>query len=329
MTNGAGPLAPLIAVPERLDPGLLDGFDRGARVIDLSGDTMGTRWTVRLALPPGYEPASVQARIEARLAGIVREMSHWEPGSILSHFNRSDAGSWTPLPPDFAAVMAAVLDVAARSDGAFDPAIGRLTDLWGLGPNPASAPPSDAAIATARQASGWRKIALDRGHPPRLFQPGGVWLDLSGIAKGHAADAVADMLADSGLRHALVEVGGEYVGRGIRPDGEPWWVDLESPPHIVVTPLRVALHGIAVATSGDYLGGAHTIDPATGRPAIHDSTAVSVVHDRCAMADAWASALSVLAPAEARALAERESLAARIIGRSGTEWLSPALQAML
>ncbi len=329
MTSAREPPAPRIAVPERLAPASFDGFDPVARVVDLSGPTMGTQWRVRMALPPGEEPDPVRAAIEARLADIVMQMSHWEAESLLCRYNAAPAGSWVPLPPDFETVMAAALEVAALSDGAFDPAIGRLTDLWGLGPNPASGPPDEAAIASACKASGWRNIALDRAQPRRLFQPGGIWLDLSGIAKGHAADAVADLLADMGLRHALVEIGGECVGRGIRPDGEPWWVDLEAPPALQLPPLRVALHQIAVATSGDYLSGAHTLDPATGRPAIHATTAVSFIHDRCVMADAWASALSVLDPESARSLAEREGLAARLVGRDGTEWLSPALEAML
>lgn len=331
MRSAAEPPAPRIAVPERLAPNMLDGFIPDAPVVDLSGPTMGTRWSVRLALPPGKETGPVRSAIEARLADIVIQMSHWEPGSHLSRYNAAPAGSWVPLPPDFATVIAGALEVAALSGGAFDPAIGRLTDLWGLGPNRPLSPPRDGDIAAARQKSGWRTIRLDRSSPPRLFQPGGVWLDLSGIAKGHAADAVADMLAAMGLRHALVEVGGECAGRGIRPDGEPWWVDMETPAGLndALPPLRLALHQLAVATSGDYLAGAHTIDPATGCPALHATTAVTVLHARCIMADAWASALSVLRPQDAHAAAERQGLAARILSREGEEWLSPALQAML
>lgn len=331
MTSRAEPPAPRIAVPERLAPDMLDGFDPAARVVDLSGSTMGTRWRVRLALPPDRDRDPVRSEIEARLADIVIQMSHWEPGSHLCRYNAAPAGSWVPLAPDFAAVMAAALEVAELSNGAFDPAIGRLTDLWGLGPNSALSAPQDCAIAAAQRQSGWRRIRRERTSPPRLFQPGGVWLDLSGIAKGHAADAVADMLAAMGLRHALVEIGGECVGRGIRPDGEPWWADLETPPDLpeAAPPLRLALHQIAVATSGDYLAGAHTLHPATGRPVLHATTAVSVIHDRCVMADAWASALSVLEPHDARSLAEQQGLAARMISRDGNEWLSPALRAML
>lgn len=329
MTPAAGPLAARIAVPERLDPGLLKGFDCDARVVGLSGDTMGTRWNVRLALPKGRDLAPIGSAIEQRLVELVDQMSHWEPGSILSRYNRASAGSWVAIPPDFATVMRTGLEVAKASRGAFDPTLGRLTDLWGLGPNPAASRPSEDDLRRARAASGWQRVAVDPAAPARLFQPGGLWLDLSGIAKGHAADAIADLLAAMALPHALVEIGGECVGRGIKPDGEPWWVDCETPSGIDLPPLRVALHGLALATSGDYLRGAHTLDPVTGCPAIHDVTAVSVLHKRCAFADAWASALSALEPTTARSVAEYEGIAARIVGREGEEWLSPALAAML
>ncbi|KAJ8138195.1 hypothetical protein OY671_008593, partial [Metschnikowia pulcherrima] len=188
------------------------------------------------------------------------------------------------------------------------------------------------SIARASAASGWRRLASDRagqGAPARLRQPGGSWLDSSGVAKGYAADAVADSSARAGIAHALVEVGGECVGAGMRPDGDPWWVDSETPAGIASPPSRVASHQLAVATSGDYSRGAHTLDPRTGHVPIGAASAVSVSHPSCMMADAWASASGAVPSAEARESAVREGLAARSITRDGAEWLSPALSAML
>ena len=63
----------------------------------------------------------------------------------------------------------------------------------------------------------------------------------AGIAKGFAVDALSALLREQGCRHVLVEIGGELLGLGLRPDGDPWWVDLETPAS-AVAPLRVALH---------------------------------------------------------------------------------------
>jgi thiamine biosynthesis lipoprotein len=319
---------PRIAVPEQLHPDGMRGFDPAAEVVDFSGETMGTVWRVRAALVSGIGRDRVRAAIQDKLDEIVRQMSHWDDTSLLSVFNCAAPGHWSDLPLEFAAVIASALAIAEQTSGAFDPAIGRLTDLWGLGPNRRPDAPSAAKLRKALEQSGWHRLAYDP-ETRRLRQPGGLWLDLSGIAKGYAADAVADCLADLDIFHALTEIGGECVGRGIRPDGDPWWVEAEAPFNFTGPPIRVALHQLAVATSGDYLKGAHTIDPATGELAIHSTSAVTVVHPSCMVADARASALLVLPPETAQILAAREGICARLISRTGDEWLSPALAAML
>lgn len=285
---------------------------------------MGTSWSVRFAAPSNCDLHAIELAIVERLDSIVAGMSHWRDDSLISVYNRAAAGSWIPLSPDFATVIDAAIDVARRSGGAFDPTIGRVVDLRGFGPDPAAHTRNEATIAAAHAFTGWERLRRDRHS---LLQPGGLALDFSGIAKGHAVDAVADGIGEHGVRHALVEIGGELVGRGVRPDGEPWWVDLEDPPGMALPRLRIALHGLAVATSGDYRRGAHTIDPRDGRPAGQGLRSVSVIHKSAMLADAWATALTVLGPEEGLALATNEGLAARLVGDD--ERLSPALVQML
>jgi FAD:protein FMN transferase len=314
----------------------------------LEGETMGTTWSVRAAPPPSFDHPgegrgsanrsiaedSLRAEIESVLTRIVAEMSHWDPTSQLSRFNASEPGRWQPLPPGFAHVLATALDIAHASDGAFDPAMGRLADLWGFGPTgPRTGIPSDAEIADTLHSAGHRRIEQDtrraRRHTPAA-------LDFSGIAKGHAVDAVAERLRGLGLRDFLAEIGGELRGEGIKPDGQPWWVDLEPAPGTTAAPIRVALHGLAIATSGDYRRSfrhqgrdyAHTLDPRTGRPLANGVASVTVLHPSCMHADAWATALTVLGP-EGMKLAEREGLAAHMVVRGGREHLSPAFAQML
>ncbi len=285
---------------------------------------MGTSWSVRFAAPSGCDASAVEAAIVARLEGINAQMSHWREDSVISRYNRAAPGTWIELPTDFAVVIDAALDIARRSQGAFDPAIGRIVDLRGFGPDPAGRSEDVREIEVARAGGGRRRLCWDR---PRLLQPGGLAIDLSGIAKGYAVDAIADHLGGHGIDHALVEIGGELVGRGVRPDGDPWWVDLEDPPGIALPRLRIALHGLAVATSGDYRRGAHSIDPASGRSIDNGIRSVSVIHKSAMLADAWATALTVLGIERGMALATQEALAARFV--SGVELLSPALTAML
>lgn len=317
-----------LAVPT-LDPAALGGWDPHAAVMELHGATMGTRWRARFAAPARLDLPGLTRAIEAMLGEIVAEMSHWAPDSLISRFNRAPAGRWLALPPDFATVVAAALDVAKASEGAFDPAVGALVDLWGYGPVSRLVPPDPAAIEAAVAQGGWRQLSFDPA-ARRLQRLGDVQLDLSGIAKGYAVDRLSAVLAAHDVRHSLVEIGGEFVGRGLRPDGDPWWVELETP-GAMAAPIRVALHQLAVATSGDYVRGRHTIDPRSGRPVAH-ALAVSVVHASAMLADAWATALGVAEPDEMMALAEAHGLAVRALirRRDGVvEWISPALAAMI
>lgn len=290
---------------------------------------MGTTWRILLAAPPGLDAEAVRGAVEERLEDILAQMSHWRAESLLGRYNRALAGTWLALPADFAQIMDTALAVFEQSSGAFDPAIGAIVDAWGHGPEPVSGPPGPERIAAARAVSGAARLAHERA-PARIRQPGGLRLDLSGIAKGFAVDALAQVLRARGCEHALVEIGGEFAGLGLRPDGDPWWVELETPA-TGIAPIRVALHQLAVATSGDYVRGRHTIDPRTAMPVEH-ALAVSVIHVSAMLADAWATALGVLSPPAMEKLAMREGLAARALVREGgalREWISPALAAMI
>ena len=324
-----------VVMPSRLDAGAFLTRDPAARVHDLAGRTMGTGWSVRLAAAAAPSPSLGEA-IQALLDRIVAEMSGWDPASHLARFNRARAGTWHDLPADFCAVLAAGIEVARRSGGAFDPTMGALVDLWGFGPTLARrAPPDASELAAAHARAGWRRLTLDQA-ARRGFQPGGLVLDLSGIAKGHAVDRVTALLAAHGFGHALVEIGGELKGSGMRPDGQPWWVAIEPPPSVPLPETRVALHGLAIATSGDYrrffeAGGrryAHSIDPRTGAPVVNALASVTMLHGECLFADAFATALLVMGPEEGPAFAEANDLAALFVRRDGSEIATPALLAM-
>lgn len=333
--------------PRVLVPLAIDGEPPawGQVVHALQGQSMGTTWSVRCVGPRALRLDAIARAIATALADVVAQMSHWERGSVLSRFNAAPAGHVQTLPAAFATVMDAALQVAAASGGAFDPAAGELVARWGFGPaglyprhdEPGFAPPDPAAVAAARRD--WRALRWDAAMR-RLTQPGGLRLDLSAIAKGHAVDRVSELLTDCGLPHHLVEIGGELRGMGLKPEGQPWWVDLEPPaPGCGLAPTRIALHGLAVATSGDYrkhftdaAGGhrPHTLDPRSGQPIAHGMASVSVVHASAMWADAWSTALTVLGPDNGLALAIEQRLAAQLVWRDAAggwhEVWTPALR---
>ena len=312
---------------------------RRARLVALGGAAMGTTWSVRVAARGTLDEASLRAAIEAELASVVAQMSPWEAASDLSRYNRAEAGARCVLPPGFQEVLACALAMARESDGAFDPTVGPLVDLWGFGPHGTrrEPPPADD-IASARARCGWWRLDLD-ATASVLCQPGGLALDLCSIAKGYAVDEIARCLERHGCADYLVEVGGELRARGRRPDGLHWRVALEEPASDA-SPAIVALDDGAIATSGDYYRYfdegerrySHTIDPRNGEPVAHGLACVSVAHSRAMSADAYATALTVLGAETGYTFAVERGIAARFVTRTrhGYERIqTPAMAALM
>lgn len=340
---------PRVLIPTSLSAPPPTPVARG-RVRQWAGETMGTTWSVSAVLDAGQDEAGIVDDIDegigAVLDGVIAQMSNWADDSDLSRFNRAGADNWVTLPGDCFTVLEAALRTARDSGGAYDPSAGPLVNLWGFGPAGArQAAPTPDDVTRVRGQCGWQRIEID---PPtrRARQPGGLSLDFCAIAKGFAVDAVSRFLSARALPHHLVEIGGELRGSGLKPDGMPWWVELEAPsadadPDVDPTKRTlVALLGLSVATSGDYRRFfehdgrryAHTIDPRTGYPAAHALASVTVIHRDCMLADAYSTALTVLGPQAGMAFAQRHALAACFLVRTprGFEELtSPAFAAML
>jgi thiamine biosynthesis lipoprotein len=330
-----------------LVPHIISGAvpDASAVIERLEGRSMGCGWSVTCVPEGGVDTQTLAEGIRAVLARVVDQMSTWEPDSAITRFNRAAAGEWLPMPPGLALVLACALHVAGASGGALDPTAGALVSLWGFGPagryqQPGFALPAAAQVELARQRGGWQRLRVDVD-ALRMYQPGGMELDLSAVAKGFAVDEVSRFLRSAGVVHHLVDIGGELRGAGMKPDGQPWWVDVQSPPGISgVTPTRIALHGLSVATSGDYLQGfsangrrySHCIDPRSGSPVDNGVCSVTVLHPDCMLADAWSTALMVLGVTDGLAVAESQQLAAQWLVRSNggvTEHDSSALRALV
>jgi thiamine biosynthesis lipoprotein len=151
-------------------------------------------------------------------------------------------------------------------------------------------------------------------------------LDLAGIAKGHGVDRMAEIARAHGVGSFLVGIDGELRAAGRKPDGGPWIVGQERPDREARALAGVIeLTDAAVATSGDYrhvheIDGrsiSHTMDPRTGAPLSGDLAQVTVVADRCMVADAWATALMVAGARRGLDLARRRGLAAILVGHDG------------
>ena len=249
--------------------------------------------------------------VESLLEDLNDQMSTYRKESEISRFNRSDSTDPFKVSPSFAEVAQVALDVGKRSDGAFDPTLDPLINLWGFG-NRGRSPdlPSDEQIQLALGKTGYANLEVLAPDRIRKKLPV-LQLNLNAIAKGYAVDAVSDLLRSRGLANTLVEIGGEIYASGLGEEGRPWKVGIETPnpdslPGESLNAV-IELADKAIATSGKYRNFildedgntlSHILDPRSGRPVTHRLASVSVVANDCIFADGIATAAFVMGAEE-------------------------------
>lgn len=317
-----------------------DGADRGRSLTQLSGPTMGTTYQVKITDKPAHVDINrLAADVEHILETVNRQMSTYQPDSEISRFNAQRGQSWTAVSPDTVSVAAEALRIAALTDGAFDPTVGPLVDLWGFGAGgDGLRVPARRRIDGLRAGIGHDKVRTAMAPPGLGKAAGRVRMDLCGIAKGFGVDKLARHLERIGVGHYLVEIGGELRGRGWNPRGGAWRVGIERPAPAPGGVQRVVrLDGGGLATSGDYRiffeekgrRYSHILDPRTGRPVDHGLASVTVIAPTTIEADGLSTAFMVLGTDDGLKLAEREGIAAFFITKQGRGFAEAASTAFL
>lgn len=265
----------------------------------LSGPAMGSRWTARLACSEA-EAARLTPLCAAAVEAVEQATSNWRADSDLARLNAAEVGAWVDVPPHLHAVLAKGIAVGHASDGLFDIGIGSLVQAWGFGPAEGKADEGAIAAHLGKPLRGYARLEVEGD---LVRKTAAVTVDLSGIAKGYGVDVLAATLRQAGESAALCGLDGELVAMGRRPDGKPWAVALEDPdPARRAGRSMIELSDRAIATSGSYrhfvtlgkLRVSHTMNPRRGGPAVSPLASVSVLHDSCMEADAWATVLMVL-----------------------------------
>jgi thiamine biosynthesis lipoprotein len=299
---------------------------RAAEPITLNGRAMGTTWSVKFLQPaPPLNPATLHARITAKLEQLEQQFSTYRPTSEVSRFNASTSTEWITASPEVVRVAADSRRLSARTNGAFDPTVEPLVRLWGFGAQRRTGDlPNPTEIAAARSRMDWHRLEIQISPPALRKTSHDLAVDFSSMAKGFAADAVSDLLVSLGATNHFTQVGGDIKTAGTHT----WRTGIEQPPASVNSPTLaqvVILAGQALSTSGDTNNFfehdgrryGHIIDPRTGRPVSGMLATVSVIHSSCAQSSALATALFVLGAEEGYNFAVRERLACLFVIRDG------------
>lgn len=276
---------------------------------NFSGYTWGTTYNIRYRADNRLDDS-----ITGAMQLIDSSLSMFNPFSTVARIN---AGS--DMTAD--SMLAEVLDLSRlvhrASNGAFDPTVGPLVELWGFGTHGEQATPDSVAVAATLARVGLEKCHITGGRIE--MDSDSMRLDFSAIAKGYGVDLVARVLQRNGCYDYMVEIGGEINARGLNPHGQPWRIQIDAPVADVdgITAhdrlMVVELRDAAMATSGNYrnyrdmpdgkrIG--HTISAATGYPVATSTLSVTVVAPECALADALATAAMAMPYPAARAMVD-------------------------
>jgi thiamine biosynthesis lipoprotein len=298
---------------------------------------LGTLVEVTLANVDERPAQEARRAIEGLFRRAEQDWDPWRPGALW-RFNRRLAGG-RPFAVDrgLLPLLQGSSELSRRSHGLFDPAIGRLTELWGFHRDePRGRPPEPEALAAlmrrppAMSDLGWNGREVQGTNPA-------VQIDLGAYAKGYAVDQAIAHLRDLGIANALVNAGGDLRAIGRRGE-RPWHIGIRRPRAAGVLAILELGEDESVLTSGDYerffiYDGKryhHILDPRTGYPA-EGAMAATVICRGAAQGDAAATALVVAGPTNWRAVARDMGIAeAMLIDSLGrihpTEALRPRLR---
>ncbi len=276
-----------------------------SEVYSLSGSTMGTTYSVKIVDSIESQVLSnIQIKIDSVLVEVNQQMSTYIKDSEISIFNSSDDTTWFKVSNDLSMVVNDAIKVSSETEKKYDITIGPIVNLWGFGPH--SVPqiiPSEKQINEAKLSAGIDKLSVDLESSSIKKTIPELYCDLSSIAKGFGVDKVGYLLEEYGYNNYMVEIGGEVRTKGTNDKTENWKIGISSANNKGLQEV-LSISNVSVATSGDYLNYfekegvrySHLIDPRNGKPISHNLASVTVLHNDCRLADAYATAINIMGP---------------------------------
>ena len=216
--------------------------------------------------------------------------------------------------PDIIEVLERALFYAELSGGAFDPTVGPLVKLWGIGTESQQVP-SENEIAGALALVNWQDVEINQAENTVFLRRKGMALDLGAIAKGYAADEAARIAKEGGVASAVIDLGGNILTIGWRKEkgeNKPWRIGIQDPLNTENYIGIISVNDTSVVTSGVYeryfmyneKRYHHILSTADGYPVDNDILSVSIVTEKSIEGDALSTVLFTLGLERGKALAD-------------------------
>ena len=273
-------------------------FNKPNPPIKLTGEAQGTYYSI---IYFDSQERDFQFEIDSLLDAFDESVSLWVPESILSKVNNNVED--VILDEYFINNFNLSKKVANETNGAFDFTVGSLVKAWGFGFDHHKQVDS-IIIDSLLKIVGYKKVDIVNGRV--IKQNPNTKFDFNAIAQGYSVDMIGEFFDNMQISNYLIDIGGEVMARGQKPNNTPWKVGIEKPAKDPnnqrdLTAI-IKLENQSVATSGNYrkffvkdgVKYSHTINPKTGYPASNNLLSVSIITSNTALADAYATACMVM-----------------------------------
>lgn len=257
---------------------------------------MGTPCEIQLFVRSEAEAEFASTAVITDVQRLEDRYSRYKDDSFLSKINRVAAnGGMIQVDEETASLLDYAVTCYQQSNGLFDVTSGILRRAWRFDQGKL---PSQKQIDCLLEKVGWHKVLWER--PMLSFSVSGMEVDFGGVVKEYAVDRAASLCQGLGIKHGVINLGGDIKVIGPRADGDPWQVGIRHPRSQDKLLDTIGLYKGALASSGDYercimvdgIRYGHVLNPLTGWPVRH-LAAVSVIGDFCVVAGS-ASTIAML-----------------------------------
>ncbi|GHS86821.1 FAD:protein FMN transferase [Bacteroidia bacterium] len=295
----------------------------GIQEVHFMGEAQGTYYAITYFDTLGR---NLQPQVDSILQAFDKVASLWDTASEINAVNHNRDIELSPM---FQDLFHKSMEISVLTDGAFDITVGPLVKAYGFW-NQEQEDLTDEKIAHYLRLVGYQKVRIENNRFIKDIPD--IQIDFNAIAQGYSADVLSQFFENQSIYNYLIDVGGEIIANGQKPNGSHWVVGIEVPAQnkdddrTIFT--KIELKDRSIVTSGNYRKYyekdgkryAHTIDPKTGKPAEHNLLSVSVIDSTAWRADALATAMMVLGVQQAQQLAQRiQGLETYFICAEGTE----------
>ncbi|MBF0540004.1 MAG: FAD:protein FMN transferase [Nitrospirae bacterium] len=304
---------------------------------------MDTIITITVVSPSEKEAETAINNAFSVIERLDKSLSSFSPDSDVSKINHSAGIDFVKVSTDTYQLINAAIKSAQISDGAFDPTIGPLVNLWDIAdiikPDAHISPklPALNKIKEKLMFVNYKDIIVDDHDMSIKLRKKGMAIDLGGIAKGYAADKAVAALKASGIKSGIVSCAGDLKVFGNKPDNSNWLVGIRAPRGKLDDLIAVlSLKDLAVSTSGDYerffiINGIryhHILDPKTGYPA-NGFQSVTLVNEQGIITDGLDTAVFVLGPKKGLELVNKMGLMAYFVYSDGSIYITDNLKKLI